>query len=179
MVMNALTSELITERLLLRPATSEDAPLLFRVNSDPEVIRYTDDPSFRDESEARAFLVKLLNSSSLHQAPYVIQSAATSDTFGWCGVLHDFGNNDFHLEFRLTRNAWGKGIATEAARASLLDAFHRLGMLKLRARCVRENIGASRVLLKLGFRRVGSFFARGYLCDEYVLYRHEIPFGSN
>lgn len=48
---------LITERLLLRPFSSEDAKDIFELNGDPEVMKYTGDQPFGSIAEARKFIL--------------------------------------------------------------------------------------------------------------------------
>jgi RimJ/RimL family protein N-acetyltransferase len=45
-----------TARLILKPATIEDAENLFKLNSDPEVMRYTGDQNFHSNLEAQKII---------------------------------------------------------------------------------------------------------------------------
>jgi RimJ/RimL family protein N-acetyltransferase len=54
------------------------------------------------------------------------------------------------------RAAWGRGIATEAARACLWYGFERLGFEVIGAGAKRENVASLRVIEKLGMRRAAN-----------------------
>ena len=61
----------------------------------------------------------------------------------------------FHVEigWRLVRRAWGRGYATEAARAALADAFHRCGLTEVLAYTAHDNGRSEAVMNRLGLRR--------------------------
>ena len=179
MVIKDRTNVLLTERLELRPLTAQDAGFLFDLYTDPEVIRYTGETRLRDEAHAREFLDRCTAMPASHPPVYLISIVGEEKKSGWCGLRYDDEDHVFDLGFRLERTSWGKGYATEAARAVMEEAFGQYGLISIRARCARENIGASHVLLKLGFKAGRSFTAHGYLCDEYALERHELPIGRN
>jgi RimJ/RimL family protein N-acetyltransferase len=60
-----------------------------------------------------------------------------------------------HIEigWRLVRAAWGKGYATEAARAVLEDAFGRLGVREVLAYTAADNARSQAVMARLGMQR--------------------------
>jgi RimJ/RimL family protein N-acetyltransferase len=57
------------------------------------------------------------------------------------------------VAWRLARPYWGRGYATEAARASLDDGFDRLGLAEIVAYTVADNQASWRVMERLGMRR--------------------------
>ena len=59
----------------------------------------------------------------------------------------------FDVGWRLVRGAWGRGFATEAARATLHDAFGRLGLAEVVAFTAPHNLRSQAVMQRLGMRR--------------------------
>ena len=74
--------------------------------------------------------------------------------FGSVGLYRD-GPHHAELGFAVSRDRWGQGYATEAARAVLDFGFADLGLRRIYATCRRENVGSSRVLEKIGMSREG------------------------
>ena len=75
---------------------------------------------------------------------------------GTCGIRME--SVDFrraNIGYEITPTYWGKGYATEAARAIVAFGFLELRLHRIWARCVAENAASYRVLEKLGMRREG------------------------
>jgi RimJ/RimL family protein N-acetyltransferase len=82
------------------------------------------------------------------------------DFLGYAGAMpsppdHPLGP---HVEvgWRLVRTAWGRGYATEAARAALQDAFVRVGLTEVFAYTAPENLRSQAVMNRLRLTRVPS-----------------------
>lgn len=65
---------------------------------------------------------------------------------------HPLGHHD-DLGWRLRREAWGHGFASEAARASLQDAFTRVGLTEVVAYTAPDNVRSQAVMTRAGLRR--------------------------
>jgi [ribosomal protein S5]-alanine N-acetyltransferase len=59
------------------------------------------------------------------------------------------------LGYELDQNYWGRGYATEAARALLEFGFHELRLHRIWANCIEENVASAHVLEKIGMTREG------------------------
>ncbi|TND09576.1 MAG: acetyltransferase, ribosomal protein N-acetylase [Bacteroidetes bacterium] len=140
-----------TERLLLREIVAEDAPLLYELNSDPEVVRYTGDPPFESPEAAAEFTRNYIakNSGTGYGRWAVIQKES-GEFLGWCGlkILEETGEVD--LGYRFYRKHWGKGYATESALAVLKYGFGKLKLEKIIGRSRVENLPSIHVLEKCG-----------------------------
>lgn len=131
-----------TERLRLRPLDQDDAQDTFALDHDEGVNEYTgDSPSETLEAER-----EWLRSCPPRLA---VIDKATEQFVGWCGLS---GNE---LGYRLRRAWWGRGIATEAARACIDHAFAN-GVARVVASVHPQNVRSQRVLEKLGFERVNA-----------------------
>jgi len=80
---------------------------------------------------------------------------------GWCGVFPLEDSGLIELGYRYVPDAWGRGVATEAARAVLNHAFGVPGFDPIVAVTHPENRASARVLAKLGFEPEGFRFHYG------------------
>jgi ribosomal-protein-alanine N-acetyltransferase len=77
---------------------------------------------------------------------------------GNCGIrVNDPDLREANIGYELDPRHWGRGYATEAARAILGFGFDELGLHRVWAECVADNTGSARVLEKLGMRREAHF----------------------
>src|SRR5689334_11694423 len=114
-----MTIILRTARQTLRHLVPEDAAMMFALHGDPAVMRYLPDGPFESIEAARRFLEG-------YQAVYrddgfarwAVVEDATGETVGWCG-LRRLEDGDVDVGYRYLPSAWGRGLATEAARACL------------------------------------------------------------
>jgi RimJ/RimL family protein N-acetyltransferase len=150
-----------TERMALRRFTESDVDALVNLDSDPEVMRYLNGghPTPRDVVE-RAILPRFM---SYYQR---------SEGYGWWAAIEKGGEflgwfclhpDDDHepdvlaLGYRLRRLAWGKGYATEGARALVEKGFAELGARRIFAVTYEHNLGSRRVMEKAGLRLVRTY----------------------
>ena len=59
------------------------------------------------------------------------------------------------MGYWIARSFWGRGYATEAASAFLAFGFRELGLHRIWAWCIAENLASARVLEKIGMRQEG------------------------
>lgn len=89
----------------------EDAPLVYELNLDPEVIRYTLDP-LRDIEHASEVLEKtILPQYALYNhGRWAVLTKPGSEFIGWCGLKARPERNEIDLGFRFIKAAWGKDM---------------------------------------------------------------------
>lgn len=142
-----------TPRLLLREFREEDAPHFFELNEDPEVIRYTGDPPFASVEAARQFLLDYDQYEKHGYGRWAVllkPESARPEWIGWCGLKYIPELDETDVGFRFFRRYWGRGYATEAARACLDYGFGALGLKRIVGRAMKENAASVRVLQKIG-----------------------------
>lgn len=139
-----------TDRLRFREFTPADAPALYELNADPEVIRYTGDPPFDSVEAALEFIRKYDAYSLTGMGRWAMELCLDGTFIGWCGLKQQEGEVD--LGYRLHRRYWGHGYATEAAMACLEHGFSRLGHDSIIGRVMHQNIASRKVLEKCGMR---------------------------
>jgi len=81
-----------------------------------------------------------------------VEHRGDGGSLGRCGLRPDSETPETELAFAFVRAAWGRGIATEAARAVLAWAITN-GLQRVTGRALASNIGFQRVLEKVGMRR--------------------------
>ena len=152
-----------TEWLTLRRFSTDDVGHLTALHGDPEVMRFLTGgrPNTREEIE-REWLPQFL--SSYERYPgfgyWAAIETATGAFLGWC-CLRPYDEREpgkVELGYRLNQSAWGKGYATELARALIDKGFHELGVERVMAQTMTVNLASRRVMEKAGLRYVRTFF---------------------
>lgn len=153
---------LTTERLILRRFTPEDVDQLVELDSDPEVMRYISggQPTPR-ETIAGDILPAWLRYYERGGA-YGFWAAVEREGDTFLGWFHfrpagDAPPGEVELGYRLRREAWGRGYATEGSRALIDKGFRELGVRRVVASTYVDNIGSRRVMEKLGMMLVRTF----------------------
>ena len=141
---------LLTERLLLRPFSSEDAKDIFELNGDPEVMKYTGDQPFGSIAEARKFILSYNHFDKWERGRFGVFLRENNAFIGWCGLKYHEDTGETDLGYRFKKSFWGKGYGTEAADICLKDGFSRLHLQRIYAEAYSENIGSIRIMEKVG-----------------------------
>ena len=158
-----------TERLLLREFTTGDAGLVYELNNDPEVTKFTGDP-VKDVHHASLILSQtILPQYALYNhGRWAVHTRDDMRFLGWCGLKARPERDEIDLGYRFMRSAWGKGFATEAAWASLRHGFDKLGLPRILGRAMPENTASLKVLEKCGMT-----FVRDEIVDEHPARTYE------
>lgn len=151
---------LVTPRITLEPMRPEHLPLLVDLDADPEVMRYILGRG-RTPQEVHDFW-----------GPVCASTAADAHGLGWWvgfadGVFLGWWDASppepltepptaAEVGWRLRREHWGAGLATEGARAVVEHCFGTLGLEKLTAETMAVNLGSRAVMRKLGMRHVST-----------------------
>ncbi len=91
------------------------------------------------------------------------------EMIGFCGVGFWRDSPDLEIGWWLARQYWSHGLATEAARAALRDAFERVGLHRVISIARPANTASTRIMEKLGLELECEFEedgAPGTLCDS-------------
>jgi [ribosomal protein S5]-alanine N-acetyltransferase len=156
--MSLATPTLRTARLTLRPFADDDGPALILLHTNAHVLRYWDSPPWPGPERATRFLATCRQLADAGTgARLAVDRTADGVFLGWCSLTR--WNPDFRsaaLTFCLDEPAWGRGYATEAARALLTWAFEALDLHRVQAEADTRNAASARVLDKLGFVREGT-----------------------
>jgi len=148
--------ELTTERLVLREFAADDVEAVQDYASDPEVCRYVEwGPNSVDAT--RAFLALAMQESVAE--PRETFTFAVTEAGRLLGaaalVVVSHAHQRGSLGYVLRRDTWGRGLATESARALIRFGFEELGLHRIEATCDPRNAGSARVLEKAGMTQEG------------------------
>jgi [ribosomal protein S5]-alanine N-acetyltransferase len=149
-----------TERLTLRPLRAEDAPALHAIYADPQVAHWIGVHTLADVEAEIAQHVDTY--TSLGYGLLAVEERASGALIGDCGLQpFEHRGPEPELGYDFAPAAWGRGLATEAARAVMTHAFGALALDRVIAVVKRENVASQRVLEKAGLARAGARRAYG------------------
>lgn len=118
-----------TERLLLRRFSSGDLDDFARINADPDVMRYIGDGKPQTKAQTQMRLNAILDHWEQHGfGVWAAVNKASREMIGFCGLQYLDNTAEIEVGYRLAKQFWGMGLATEAAGASLRYAFHVLAL---------------------------------------------------
>lgn len=143
---------LITDRLLLRPFTLEDAKDIFELNGDPIVMKYTGDQPFGSIAEARKFIQNYDHFKKWERGRFGVFLRENNAFIGWCGLKYHEDTEETDLGYRFKKFFWGKGYGTEAAGICIKDGFERLNLQRIYAEAHSKNMGSIRIMEKVGMK---------------------------
>ncbi|MBO4927900.1 MAG: GNAT family N-acetyltransferase [Clostridiales bacterium] len=142
-----------TERLILRPLTVEDAQTAFDSwTSDPEVAKYMRYYAHKSVDTTKEWLKSVVaneNSDTSFDWGFVL--CESGELVGSGGLYYDDEDGMFEIGYNFAKKVWGRGLATEAARAMIDFAFTTLHQTQLRGRHNIENKASGNVMKKCGF----------------------------
>jgi ribosomal-protein-alanine N-acetyltransferase len=163
-----------TARLLLRRLVPADLDAYYgRVYADPDVMRTLPPggPLSRAEFDARAPRMMVEHWERHGFGPWVVVHKADGEVVGHCGLRYWPETTDVEVLYALGRDYWGRGLATEAARASLRHGFETLGLDRIIAAAFADNVASRRVLERIGLRQERTFEFAGRPAIGYALSR--------
>lgn len=146
-----------TSRLILRPFTVADIPAYQAVRRDPAVTRFlpshTTDRSKADARAAETVQAFAALWDDPGYGPWAVVRHDTGALIGHCGLRFVAQMDDTEVLYLLARHAWGQGYATEAAGAALNHGFQSLGLARIVAWAMQENVASQAVMARIGMTR--------------------------
>jgi RimJ/RimL family protein N-acetyltransferase len=165
-----------TPRLILRPRTMADFDACYAMDREPEMTRYIKGP-WSDEAAHRAFLKDRIERDWPDGLGYWTMLARESGHFlGWILLIPlDGVGPEIKIGWRLTRAAWGKGYATEAAKPIAAHAFENVGVSRIIAEIDPRNAASRNVAEKIGMKWTSDgVFSDGDPSRCYALTRDDV-----
>ena len=168
-----------TKRLIAYAPNDSTLDNRLKLLSDPAVTKYLRDGSVQPHDVIGAFVQE--NSNHYQQFGFCLFDIYEKDTgefIGDAGLLHlalNSDNEDVELGYRLAKQYWSQGYATELAHAFIKWGFETLGLDKIVACCKEDNNASSNVMKKCGMEYGGKYLYNGiHECDIYVI-KNEAP----
>jgi len=167
-----MTIELRTARLALRPLAPADRDALHRLWTDPDVRRYLWDDRVIELATVDEVIEK---SAALFAAEgfglFALREPDGAELLGAVGIYRLQPGGEPELIYSLARAWWGRGLASEASRAVIADAFERLGFARVLARTDLPNRASIAVMERLGMAYEGERPENGRPTVSYTLPR--------
>jgi RimJ/RimL family protein N-acetyltransferase len=164
-------SEILTERLHLRPFRPDDFEAHAAICADPEVMRFIRAGALT-RSDSWWQLARYMGHWQLRgYGLWAVAERSTARLVGHLGFLDPEGGHGFEMGWALAREAWGKGYALEGTREALRYAFTTLK--KDHVACVirPDNARSIRLAERLGARLEREFEEGGERLLDYGIAR--------
>lgn len=145
-----------TDRIIVRRYTPADKDNFYRLNGDPEIMRYI--RAAKDPQECVVILKR--NISFYEQRPmmgrWAMIEKASGNFIGSFAIIpvetvDHTRHDEIQIGYALLKEYWGKGFATESALAGRQYAFDEMKLTRIVAITEVENIASQKVLLRSGF----------------------------
>jgi RimJ/RimL family protein N-acetyltransferase len=163
-----------TSRLWLRPIEPADREPLHALWTEPEVRRFLWDGRIIDLATVDGVIERSAASFARDGfGLFALRPEERGALLGCAGLYRFAPEREPELLYSLALRAWGRGLASEASRAVLDDAFTRLGLARVPARTDTPNRGSVRVMERLGMRFEGESVENGLPTVRYALARSD------
>lgn len=162
-----------TERLLLRKWNDEDAARVGQIYAKPEVMEFIPGGVWSANRTARA-IARMRELDSEHGFgfyPVVVKDLGK--VIGHCGLGLLEQTPEIEVAYILDSPYWGRGYATEAARAIMTHAFLRLNISRIVAVAFPENARSIGVMRSVGMTPVGLARHFGAMLVKYEATKEE------
>ena len=140
-----------TERLRLENWRTEDLAAFRPIATYPEVMRYIGvGQPWTDERIAQFIAGQIAHAERLGYCLWKLIDKSDGGLIGHCGLQPLYETGETEIGWWLARDRWGRGLATEAARAALRYGFERGGLPRIVAIAWPENSASINIMRKLG-----------------------------
>ncbi|MEM9010461.1 MAG: GNAT family N-acetyltransferase [Pseudomonadota bacterium] len=175
-----MSQRIATARLILRPFEERDRAPFAAMNADAEVMRHF--PARLSRAESDQIIDKVEAQRAKAGFSFcAVEERETGRFVGMAGISRVGFQAHFtpavEVGWRFARDAWGRGLATEAARAAVDAGFRTFGLQEIVAFTVPANVRSRAVMERLGMRYdpAGDFdhpmLPRRHPIRPHVLYR--------
>jgi len=171
--------ELETKRIKLRQWQERDFPVFARLNADSHVMEYFPEPLSQEQSDKLARRCESLIRKR-GWGFWALELKSTQEFIGFLGLHKPQANLPFspcvEIGWRLLKDHWGNGYATEASQEALRFAFDELGLDEVVSYTTVANTRSRAVMERLGFHDAEQNFEhpdlpKGHSLSEHVLYK--------
>lgn len=176
---NPAVPRLHGERVVLREWVPDDLAPFAALNADPRVMRYYPSPLTRAQSDAFVRERGVPQFAERGFGLWAVEVPGVVPFIGYVGLAVPAFEADFtpcvEIGWRLAFAYWGRGYATEAARAAIAFGFAEAGLEEIVSFTVPENRRSVAVMARLGMSYAGEFdhpgLPPGHALRRHVLYR--------
>ena len=146
-----------TPRLRLRELVAADAPFVLELLSDPDFVRHIGDRGVRDLDTAKTYIADGPQASYAAHGfgLWLAELRETGEPAGMCGLLKRDTLEDADMGYAWLPAFRGRGLALEAAVATLRYAFALLRLPRVLAIVGQDNIASQKLLARVGMAKQG------------------------
>jgi len=160
--------EIRTNRLFLRRFSKGDLNAYAEIMGDYEVGKWFPNGDGYTREEAKRSLDTILGHWDKHGfGIWAITDQKKTAILGRCGLNLIAETSEVEVDFVIARGFWGRGYATEAAKAALAYGFEMLNLDRIIALAKPENVASRRVVEKIGMRYLKDAEYWGIICAYY------------
>jgi RimJ/RimL family protein N-acetyltransferase len=142
-----------TERLILRAWRESDKPAFAAMSADPRVMDWLGGTMSREQADAMADHA-IARIAERGWGVWAVEVVGGPDFIGWTGLSPPGPGHPMEgtveVGWRLARDAWGRGYATEGAKAALAYGFETLGLKEIVSFTARTNLRSQAVMRRIG-----------------------------
>lgn len=162
-----------TDRLVLRVFESSDLDAFAALEADPDVMRYYSSGPRTRENAQRAMVGFREMQATYGHSLWALDEKGGKSCIGYSGVIPQTigGRQEMEIGYKLAKEFWGKGLATEAASAVRDWGFTNLRVRRLISIVDPLNTASISVAEKLGMRYVQNAEYDGKDCRIYAVSR--------
>ena len=160
-----------TQRLILRPPAADDLPWIFEHINTPAVMRHLGGAVRSEQEMAERLDADIAAFASGEYRRWTVLVADDDRRVGRCGLFRvrseaapDALRGQSEIGWTFAEREWGKGYASEAARAVLDFAFETLALAEVFSQTSESNTSSTRMMHRLGFRSRAEL---GYVDPDY------------
>jgi ribosomal-protein-alanine N-acetyltransferase len=161
---------LVTERLRLRPATLDDLDAWLALSRDAEEVWFGEARSNLDDARAR-LLWHMARQEEHGFSSWAVELRASGQVIGAAGLGYLADSEEIEVGYRVLKEHWGNGYATEAASAAIGFGFDELGLERIVAVALPTNRASRRVMENCGMTFVGMTIHQGEPHVKYAIAR--------
>ncbi|ACB49977.1 putative acetyltransferase [Crocosphaera subtropica ATCC 51142] len=170
--------KILTPRLKLREWKEEDKEPFFKLNSDPRVMEFM--PKLLSKEESDNFVERIKTHFQTYQyGLFAVELIENQNFIGFIGLsipkFDAFFTPCVEIGWRLAYDYWGKGYASEGAKASLNYGFQELSLSEIVSFTFHDNVRSRQVMERIGMKYMGEFnhpaLPKGHPLEKHVLYK--------
>ena len=158
-----MSTRIETARLVIRTLEARDADPWIALVNDPEVVRFVPpEPAKTMETFQAVLEARHAMERDTGHAVWAVEERQTGMFIGQCGLrpVDEGAGPEIEMAYHYTRSSWNRGYGTEVVIAVLAHGLGPVGLDRVMAVAMTENIGSWRVMEKAGMRYEGlvSYF---------------------
>ena len=146
---------LLTPRLILRPFEDRDAQAMFAIMSDDETTKYLRVNPYESPEQAQQWIERCTREGDGEHFRRAVELKETGEYIGDVRVKINQKDNSGEIGFTVSREYWGKGVASEAVREVIAYLMGECGINRIAAAHSVKNHASGGVLRKVGMQYEG------------------------